>query len=126
MSRDDENTLSDTDAAVRDGAQAILGTRIPALPDEVAQFCRRWRVRQMALFGSVLREDFGPHSDIGVLVSFAPGPTPGLFGLVRMERDLAELFGRPVDVRTRRAVRDSRNRIRRRRILDAARVIHEA
>lgn len=108
------------------GAAAILGTRLPALPEEVANWCERWGVCEIALFGSVLREDFGPHSDVDVLVTFAPGPTPGLFGIVRMERELAQLFGRRVDVLIRSAVENSRNRIRRRAILHAARVIHEA
>ena len=105
---------------------AILGTRIPALPDEVAAFCKRWRVLEMALFGSVLRDDFGPQSDIDVLVRFAPGPTPGLFGVVRMERELSELFGRRVDLVTCGAVESSRNPIRRQAILDSARVVYAA
>ena len=105
---------------------AILGNRIPALPDEVAAYCERWRVMEMALFGSVLRDDFGPHSDIDVLVKFAPGPTPGLLGVVRMERELSELFGRRVDVATREAVENSRNPIRRRAILDSVRIVYAA
>lgn len=105
---------------------AILGTRIPALPDEVAEYCKRWRILEMALFGSVLRDDFGPHSDVDVLVSFAPGPTPGLLGIVRMERELSELFGRRVDVVTRGAVENSRNPIRRQAILDSVRTVYAA
>ncbi len=105
---------------------AILGTRIPALPEEVAAFCKRWRVLEMALFGSVLRNDFGPQSDIDVLVRLAPGPTPGLFGLARMERELSELFGRRVDLVTRGAVENSRNPIRRQAILDSVRVVYAA
>ena len=80
----------------------------------------------MALFGSVLREDFGPQSDIDVLLKFASPPTPGLFGIVRMERELAELFGRRVALVTRPAVENSRNPIRRQAILDDARVIYAA
>lgn len=105
---------------------AILGTRIPALPDEVAGYCKRWSILEMALFGSVLRDDFGPHSDIDVLVRFAPGPTPGLLGIVRMERELSELFGRRVDVVTRGALENCRNPIRRQAILDSVRTVYAA
>ncbi|MDE0006170.1 MAG: nucleotidyltransferase family protein [Rhodospirillaceae bacterium] len=105
---------------------AILGTRIPALPDEIAEYCKRWSIMEMALFGSVLRDDFGPHSDIDVLVRFAPGPTPGLLGIVRMERELSELFGRRVDVVTRGSVENSRNPLRRRAILDSVQTVYAA
>ena len=115
------------DAVFEPGREtAILGTRIPALPDEVAAYCKRWRILELALFGSVLREDFGPHSNIDVLVKFAPGPTPGLLGIVRMERELSELFGRQVDVVTHGAVENSRNPIRRQAILDTAQNVYAA
>lgn len=64
------------------------------------EFCRRNHIVKLSLFGSVLREDFGPDSDVDVLVEFEEGHTPGLFGLVRMEEELSELFGRKVDLRT--------------------------
>ena len=108
------------------GETAIPGTRIPALPDEVAAYCKRWGVLEMAQSGSVLRDDFGPHSDIGVLGRFAPGPRPGLLGLVRMEREMAELFGRRVDLVTRGAVENRRNPIRRQAILDSVRIVYAA
>jgi len=75
--------------------------RIP-LPQEVlAEFCRRHHIRRLALFGSALREDFGPESDIDLLVEFEPGHIPGLFGIARMERELSALLGgRKVDLRT--------------------------
>lgn len=67
--------------------------------DEVAAFCRRNRIRRLSLFGSVLRDDFGPDSDIDVLVEFEEGHTPGLafFG---MARELEALLGREVDFLT--------------------------
>jgi predicted nucleotidyltransferase len=69
---------------------------------ELQGFCRRHHIRRLALFGSVLRQDFGPHSDIDVLVEFEPGHTPGL-AFIRMERELSKLFGgRPVDLVTPR------------------------
>ncbi|MCE2453008.1 MAG: nucleotidyltransferase family protein [Nitrospinae bacterium] len=64
-------------------------------------FCREHGVKQFAIFGSALREDFGPESDVDVLVEFEPGRTPGLLGVAGMERELSDLFGgRKVDLRT--------------------------
>ena len=68
---------------------------------QLAEFCRQRHIRRMAFFGSVLRADFGPESDIDVLVEFEPGHVPGLFGIARMERELSTIFdGRKVDLRT--------------------------
>ena len=86
----------------------------------LAAFCRRWGVADLALFGSVLRDDFGPASDVDVLVAFAPGARPSLFDLAEMEAELAELVGREVDLVTRRSVEESDNWIRRREILGSA------
>ena len=83
------------------------------------------RHRDLAVFGSALRDDFGPASDIDVLVEFAPGRTPGL-GFVNIADELADLFGRPVDVLTRSAVERSPNFIRRRAILGSAKVVYAA
>jgi len=67
----------------------------------IARFCRKHHIRKLAFFGSVLRPDFGPHSDIDVLVEFEEGHTPGYFGLMAMQRELTEVIGdRPVDLRT--------------------------
>ena len=75
--------------------------RINLPQDRIAEFCRRYYIRRLSLFGSVLREDFRPDSDVDVLVEFEPGYEPGFFGLARMERELSELFGgRKVDLRT--------------------------
>jgi uncharacterized protein len=69
--------------------------------ERVAEFCRGAGIRRLAVFGSALRADFGPDSDIDVLVEFEPGRVPGLFGMARLERDLAALLGgRRVDLRT--------------------------
>ena len=95
------------------------------LPKEkIAAFCERWNVVEIALFGSVLRDDFGPDSDIDVLVRFRPGQYPSLFGLSKMESDLAEMVGRRVDLVERRGVEQSPNTIRRRAILNSARTIY--
>jgi predicted nucleotidyltransferase len=69
--------------------------------EQIAGFCRKHRIRRLALFGSVLRQDFPPDSDVDVLVEFEPGSVPGLFGIARMERELSALLGgRKVDLRT--------------------------
>jgi hypothetical protein len=68
---------------------------------KIAEFCRKNHVRRLALFGSVLRDDFRPDSDVDVLVEFEPGHVPGLLRLAGMEHELSELFaGRRVDLRT--------------------------
>src|SRR5512138_4000802 len=77
-----------------------MSARIQIDRERVADFCRRHQVRRLALFGSVLRDDFRPDSDVDVLVEFAPESHAGLFELARMEAELAELVGRKVDLRT--------------------------
>jgi uncharacterized protein len=64
------------------------------------QFCRRRRIRKLSLFGSVLRDDFGPQSDVDVLVEFEAGTAVGYFELSDMEAELSELLGRKADLRT--------------------------
>jgi predicted nucleotidyltransferase len=72
-----------------------------AVPEEaLAEYCRAHGVRWLAFFGSVLRDDFGPDSDVDVLVEFEPGRTPGLVGMAAMEIDLGRILGRKVDLRT--------------------------
>lgn len=74
--------------------------RIDIPTEQIAAFCRRNRIRRLALFGSVLREDFTPESDIDVLVEFEPDARLGLLGLARLEIELGELLGRKVDLNT--------------------------
>lgn len=74
--------------------------RIPIECDRVADFCRRHHIRKLSFFGSVLRDDFTPESDVDILVEFEPGKTPGLFGLSGMEREMSELLGRKADLNT--------------------------
>ena len=77
-----------------------MGARIPIPEAEVAEFCRRNRIRKLSLFGSVLRDDFRPESDVDVLVEFDPDARVSLFGLAGMEIELTELVGRKVDLNT--------------------------
>ncbi len=65
---------------------------------EIAELCRRYQVRQLSLFGSAVRDDFGPESDIDVLVEFEPEARVGFLTLSRMARELSALLGRPVDL----------------------------
>ena len=96
-----------------------------AIPTEgIADFCERWQVREMALFGSVLRDDFGPDSDIDVLVAFEDGARHTLFNMVEMEEELRALFGRDVDLVSRRGIERSSNHLRRAAILGSAETIH--
>ena len=100
-----------------------MTARIDIAPDTITAFCKRWQIVELALFGSVLRDDFGPESDVDVLVEFEPGRTPGL-RFESMVTELSRLFGRPVDVLTRSSVQRSRNYIRRKEILKSAEVIY--
>ncbi len=90
----------------------------------VADFCRRWNISELALFGSVLRPDFRPNSDVDVLVTFSAGTHWTLLDCVEMEQELSAIFGRTVDLISRRAVEKSANSIRRRQILDSAKVFY--
>lgn len=102
-----------------------MTTQKLALPQEkIAQFCQRWRIVELALFGSALRDDFTPDSDVDLLVTFAPDAQWGLFDHVQMEQELMELLNRKVDLLTRRAVEHSHNRIRRREILNNAETVY--
>ena len=70
-----------------------MGARIPVDRERVADFCRRHHIRKLSLFGSVLREDFTPESDVDVLVEFEPGHVPGFIRLSRMQDELSTLLG---------------------------------
>ncbi len=96
---------------------------LPIDRNHIARFCQRWRIREFALFGSALREDFGPKSDVDVLVTFDAGAPWSLWDLTAMRDELAAMFGRNVDLVEKRAIK---NPYRRRQILDHYEVIHAA
>jgi predicted nucleotidyltransferase len=75
-----------------------MPARIAIDMHKVASFCQRWNVAELALFGSVLREDFRPDSDVDVLVSWLPGTRVSMLTIGEMAADLEELLGRPVDL----------------------------
>jgi predicted nucleotidyltransferase len=98
-----------------------MNTAIAAVPDsEIARFCQRWHIRELALFGSALRGDLGPGSDVDVLVTFSPEAEWGLLDHVQMQQELQILFQRQVDLISRRALERSRNWLLRREILSSA------
>ncbi len=102
-----------------------MSTSAIELPmNAIAEFCDRWHVIEFALFGSVLRQDFRPDSDIDVMVRFHPESHPTLFDLVYMEDELKILFERDVDLVTRKGIETSRNYLRREAILSSAQVIY--
>ena len=90
----------------------------------ISEFCHKWKVIECSLFGSVLADNFGPDSDVDVLVAFAPEARWSLLDMVEMREELQEIFGRSVDLLTRRAVERSHNWIRRRAILENAECIY--
>ena len=94
--------------------------------DKIAEFCRKWKVVEFALFGSVLRDDFRPDSDVDVLVTFAPDSRRSLFDHVDMQDELGSILNRKVDLVNRRAIERSQNYIVRKEILRSARVLHVA
>ena len=89
----------------------------------LAGFCRKWRITELALFGSVLREDFRPDSDVDVLVSFEPGAPWTLWDLLAIRDELGAMFGRDVDLVEEKALR---NPFRRHAILSTKQVIYAA
>jgi predicted nucleotidyltransferase len=93
---------------------------------KLSAFCRRWNISELALFGSALREDFRPDSDVDVLVTFAPQAHITLFDMAQMQNELKDIFKHDVDLVSKRGLENSRNYLRRKRILDSAQVIHVA
>jgi uncharacterized protein len=92
--------------------------------EQIAEFCRRWNVSEFALFGSVLRDDFRPDSDVDVLLTWAPETRVSVFEYPEMKEELEAIFGRRVDLVSRRGIERSSNWIRRKAILDSARVVY--
>jgi predicted nucleotidyltransferase len=94
--------------------------------DKIEEFCRRWKVTEFSLFGSVLRDDFRPDSDVDVLVSFSPDAHWRYYHILDMKDELKEIFGRGVDVIEKRLVEKSDNYIRRKHILSNLETVYVA
>lgn len=88
--------------------------------EAIAAFCQKWQIVEFAFFGSILRDDFGPESDIDVLVTFQPDHPWSLFDHIHMENELEAIFGRSVDMVSRAAIEEDHNSYRRRLILGSA------
>lgn len=99
-----------------------MSFRIDVDIEKITAFCHRWNVTELALFGSVLRDDFGPDSDVDVLVTFAPDTRVGLITLGKMEIELAELLGRRIDLVTKGSLKF----LIRDQVLAAAEVLYAA
>jgi len=110
------------DASILDRARMLL----PEKQQEVAKLCQKWQIVELSVFGSALRDDFRPDSDVDVLVTFAPDGRHSLFDLVEMENELSAMFGRKVDFVEKGAIERSENYIRRRSILSTAKVVYAA
>ena len=83
----------------------------------IASFCKKWKIKEFSLFGSVLQDHFRPDSDIDVIVDFETGTVHTLFDLATMTEELETIFGRHVDLMTLSSVKESRNYLRRKEIL---------
>ena len=103
-----------------------LQSRLAITPEQLTEFCNRWQVAELALFGSVLRDDFQADSDIDVLVSYKPTAKRGLFEKIQMEEELELLLHRKVDLVSKKAIENSHNWLRRKNILGSAEVIYVA
>jgi predicted nucleotidyltransferase len=96
---------------------------LPLPTNDIRRFCRRWKIRELALFGSALRVDFSPGSDVDVLVTFEDDADWGLLAHIQMQQELAGLLHRPIDLISKRALERSSNWIRREAILSTAQII---
>lgn len=101
-------------------------TAIDLPMEKIAEFCDRWQVTEFALFGSVLRNDFRPDSDIDVLITFAPEAKRGLTETMQMREQLQIIFDRKVDLIVKGAIERSQNWLRRKNILESAQTIYVA
>lgn len=102
-----------------------LQQRLGISTEEIIQLCQRWNITELALFGSVLSDQFNPSSDIDILVHFAPEARQGLLTLAKIKHELEASTGREVDIALKESVENSENWMRRNEILKTAQVIYE-
>ena len=101
-----------------------LQSRLGLTQEQLVEFCQRWKVVELAPFGSVLRDDFRPDSDVDTMVKFHSTACPTFSTLDRMEAKLKIMFDREIDLITRQGIASSRNYLRRHEILSSAQVIY--
>jgi len=109
--------------AVYKGYVLMKSFAIPIPTEQIADFCQRWKIRELALFGSMLRDDFMPSSDIDLLATFDEDAEWSLLDHVEMQQELEKLLERKVDLLSKRAVEQSSNWIRRNAILHSAQTL---
>jgi hypothetical protein len=102
----------------------IIKQNITISLEKIKEFCHRWQITEFSLFGSVLRDDFRPDSDIDVLVTFMPSAPWTILDIIRMETELVSIFERPVDLVCKDAIAQSLNYLRRQNILNSYEVIY--
>jgi len=93
--------------------------------DKIDQFCQKWSIVELSLFGSVIRDDFRPDSDIDILVKFADHAKITLFDLTDIKDELTKIFARKIDLISKKGIEASRNYLRKTRIINSAKVIYE-
>jgi uncharacterized protein len=103
-----------------------LNQRLNIPPETLTAFCQRWHISELALFGSILRDDFHPHSDIDLLVTYHPHAKRGLLEKMHMQAEFEALCHRKTDLVSKKAIQQSQNWLRRQNILDSAEVIYVA
>lgn len=89
-----------------------LKERLSIAPEEIAQLCQQWNITELALFGSVLSDQFHPDSDIDILIRFAPNARQGLLTLAKIKHELETRIGRKVDLALKDSIETSENWIR--------------
>lgn len=99
----------------------MVQTAIPIDQERIAAFCRKWKIREFSLFGSILRDDFGPDSDVDVLVEFESRDAYGFDDWFDMIEELKAMFGRQVDLLEKGRIR---NPFRKKRIMESYQVVH--
>ncbi len=102
----------------------MINTAIALPMEKIAEFCHKWQITELALFGSILRDDFNPDSDIDVLLTFAPTAQRGLTETLQMRDELQAIFERKVDLIVKAAIERSQNWLRRKNILESAQIIY--
>lgn len=102
-----------------------IQTRLGLSSQDVATFCQQWDIAKMALFGSILRDDFRADSDIDLLITFAPDARQGLLTLAKIKHELESRLQRPIDLVPEASIQMSDNWIRQRDILSTAQTIYE-
>ncbi|MYC29870.1 MAG: nucleotidyltransferase [Chloroflexi bacterium] len=107
---------------MRDEVRARLGVS----EDNLAEFCQRWKITELSVFGSVLRDDFGPDSDIDLLVRYAPNVRRRLADHTRLEEELTSMLGRKIDLCSKLGIEHSRNWLLKKIILESAELLYES